>query len=461
MAFHGHLLYPRTASWHLGEGPFEASFWSTPSLEPNPHRYKGMFSLCISILLFCSLSRTVEARGCQVRNHAGRPVDFYWMDVVNWGTYITQTPVPMPNETSFALKTYESHRFFVAWGDEAGEVQSWDPNSIPLNAQFVHRGYDQVVTALVDKNGQLYLQDWDVHEWGMDRLVQAIEQCNLTTSGNVEKEDAQARCVMKQANTIISRFKRERDSIKAQVDKMQTRMAGSFCTGTGRFQTPARRTFEWEGRQVNVLADTGNVSVFHLPAFLDVSGTTNLITGAPPNGTRYLEVFPNPKMKFDASLVEAQAWGRAFVQSQLGGSMQDKTSDKEPLRIFRYDKKEFHAPPCDGICQKLLLPSAEYAATLIMYPQHSKQADRDRTAWYFTTEDANTDIGFTSQGNDAVLFLYKNPTVGYAPALLPQLIPCISMSKEMFVSSTWIRRPVDEKEKRAEGSSNSRVEDEL
>jgi hypothetical protein len=96
-----------------------------------------------------------------------------------------------------------------------------------------------------------------------------------------------------------------------------------------------------------------------------------------------------------------------------------------------------------------------------MYPQHSKQADRDRTAWYFTTEDANTDIGFTSQGNDAVLFLYKNQTVGYAPALLPQLIPCISMSEEMFVASTWIRRPVDEKEKRAEGNSNSRVEDEL
>jgi hypothetical protein len=37
----------------------------------------------------------------------------------------------------------------VAWADEADEVMQWDPDLIPQNLQFVHRGFDQVVIAKV------------------------------------------------------------------------------------------------------------------------------------------------------------------------------------------------------------------------------------------------------------------------------------------------------------------------
>lgn len=60
-----------------------------------------------------------------------------------------QTKQPLPAESSAPIKTFEGHRFFAAFAKDAHAVPSWDPNGIPENAQFVHRGFDQVVTAKV------------------------------------------------------------------------------------------------------------------------------------------------------------------------------------------------------------------------------------------------------------------------------------------------------------------------
>lgn len=65
------------------------------------------------------------------------------------GNYIQQTKQPLPHESSAPIKTFEGHRFFVAFAKEAHKVPSWDPDAIPEYAQFVHRGFDQVVTAKV------------------------------------------------------------------------------------------------------------------------------------------------------------------------------------------------------------------------------------------------------------------------------------------------------------------------
>lgn len=277
---------------------------------------RSLFTPCLALLLVFLLPYHVEGRACQVRNYAGRPVNFYWMDVTNWGNYISQTKVPLPHATSSPLKTYETHRFFAAFADEAAEVPSWDPDSIPLNAQFVHRGFDQVVTALLNEEGQLYLDDWDIHEGEMTRLAQAISTCNQTTSTS---EDEHAACVLAQAGVLVQSLERERDDIEALVSRMETRLDGAFCTGTGRFQTSAKRTFEWEGHQVDVLAETDNLVVFHFPAFLDASATETLLLSAPGNGTRHVDTKPNPKLSFDASLAVRQDWAQGFVNAQLGG----------------------------------------------------------------------------------------------------------------------------------------------
>jgi len=391
-------------------------------------------------LVFLLLPYLTHGRACQVRNYAGRPVNFYWMDVVNWGNYISQTKVPLPHATSTPLKTYETHRFFAAFADEASEIPSWDPDSIPLNAQFVHRGFDQVVTALVNEDGQLYLDDWDIHEGEMARLARAVSKCNETATADYD--DSHAACVLAEAGVLLQSLERERDNIEALVTRMETRLAGAFCTGTGRFQTPSKHSFLWQGRKVDVLAETNNLTVFHLPAFLDASATETLLLSAPANGTRHVDIHPNPKLSFDVSLAARQEWAQGFVSAQLGGKggMEDGNKEEEALHIFRYNQKQVHAPPCDGICQSLSLHPSQYAATLLLYPQHSDQETKEMAAWLFTTEEEGTQIGFTSQGNDAVIFLYKNPEVGYMPALLPQLIPCPGMPKEMFVASQWIRR---------------------
>lgn len=65
------------------------------------------------------------------------------------GNYIQQTKQPLPHESSAPIKTFEGHRFFVAFAKDANDVPSWDPDAIPEHAQFVHRGFDQVVTAKV------------------------------------------------------------------------------------------------------------------------------------------------------------------------------------------------------------------------------------------------------------------------------------------------------------------------
>lgn len=65
------------------------------------------------------------------------------------GNYIQQTKQPLKHESSAPIKTFEGHRFFVAFAKDATDVPSWDPDAIPENAQFVHRGFDQVVTAKV------------------------------------------------------------------------------------------------------------------------------------------------------------------------------------------------------------------------------------------------------------------------------------------------------------------------
>lgn len=357
------------------------------------------------------------------------------MDVTNWGNYVPQSKVPLPHESSFPLKTFDTHRFFAAWADERDAVPTWDPDSIPLDAQFVHRGFDQVVTAKVDEDGRLYLDDWDVHEGEMARVASLIGNC---TSPD---EDVYAACVLAQAGAVVARLERERDGIQAHVETMRRRLAESFCTGTGRFQSPALRSFEWQGHAVDMLADTANLTVFHLPGFLDAAAADTLVVSAPANGTRHVDLRLSPKLAFDAPLLAREAWAKGFVAAQLGVE-EDKEEDKEMLRVFRYNKKEFHAPPCDGYCALLPLPASAYAATLLLYPQAKpQQKTKDRVAWYFTTEEEGGKLGFTSRGDDAVLFLYKTPGVGYAPALLPQLVPCPGTAPEMFVASRWIRRP--------------------
>lgn len=318
-------------------------------------------------------------------------------------------------------------------------MPSWDPDSIPLSAQFVHRGFDQVVTALMNEDGQLYLDDWDIHEGEMARLARAVSKCNETAT--TANEDARVACVLAEADVLVQSLERERDNIEALVSRMETRLAGAFCTGTGRFQTPSTHSFEWQGRQVDVLAETNNLSVFHFPAFLDASATETLLLSAPANGTRHVDIHPNPKLSFDVSLASLQEWAQGFVIAQLDRKrgMEEGEEEKEALHIFRYNQKELHAPPCDGLCQSLPLHPSQYAATLLLYPQHPNQKTTEMAAWLFTTEEEGTQVGFTSHGNDGVLFLYKNPEVGYVPALLPQLTPCPGTPNEMFVASQWIR----------------------
>ncbi len=65
------------------------------------------------------------------------------------GNYIQQTKHPLLPESSAPIKTFEGHRFFAAFARQADQVLKWDPDTIPLHAQFVHRGFDQVVTAKV------------------------------------------------------------------------------------------------------------------------------------------------------------------------------------------------------------------------------------------------------------------------------------------------------------------------
>lgn len=69
------------------------------------------------------------------------------------GNYIKQTKSSLQQASSAPLKTYEGHRFFAAWADEADQVMTWDPDTIPATLQFVHRGFDQVVTAKVKARG--------------------------------------------------------------------------------------------------------------------------------------------------------------------------------------------------------------------------------------------------------------------------------------------------------------------
>lgn len=115
-----------------------------------------------------------------------------------------------------------------------------------------------------------------------------------------------------------------------------------------------------------------------------------------------------------------------------------------------------NSPPCDGHCPLLARPLSEYAATLIMYPKTPAAAtkqppaapaggeDKDArppakgpTAWQFTLPGGEA-AGFVSGGNDAVLFLYKAPG-GYAPELLPRLVPCPMVAATLTVTR-WIPR---------------------
>lgn len=150
-----------------------------------------------------------------------------------------QTKQPLPNESSAPIKTYEGHRFFVAFARDAPQVPSWDPDGISVGAQFVHRGFDQVVTAKVrplDKRsvfasfycggrttgtsflpayhhmslapqlsqinattGELYLDDWDIHEGEMAKLARLIANCSS------EDDEAYAQCVLEKGDAAVQR----------------------------------------------------------------------------------------------------------------------------------------------------------------------------------------------------------------------------------------------------------------
>lgn len=55
--------------------------------DPNRRPMHPILELCGAMNVSSALSselRLEQARSCQIRNFAGEPVDFYWMDVGNW-----------------------------------------------------------------------------------------------------------------------------------------------------------------------------------------------------------------------------------------------------------------------------------------------------------------------------------------------------------------------------------------
>lgn len=117
-----------------------------------------------------------------------------------------------------------------------------------------------------------------------------------------------------------------------------------------------------------------------------------------------------------------------------------------------------YSPPCDGRCPLLSRPTAEYAATLLMYPKTApppprqpgqKVAKEDElpratgpTAWKFTLQ-GGEEAAFVSGGNDAVLLVYKSGS-GYSPEMLPRLVPCPMVEGTLTVTR-WVprRAPVE------------------
>ena len=93
---------------------------------------------------------------------------------------------------------------------------------------------------------------------------------------------------------------------------------------------------------VDVLADTPDVSIYHLKGFLEPYAEA-VLANQNDKEQRLKELWPQDSVAFDAPLIQITKLAEEFVQEQLLEVELNQEKPGEPLRLFQYGESQIHA----------------------------------------------------------------------------------------------------------------------
>ena len=141
------------------------------------------------------------------------------------------------------------------------------------------------------------------------------------------------------------RLEGEHQWMTEQTQRMQSRLAESFCGKKPKQTSPALQSFTWGRTKIHVdlLLDNADLAIYHLKGFLDAATVEALNTSGPAGEARQKDIFPVSTFLWDAPLYNIGKRAEAFAEEYLRAQVLSATSHpREPLRIFSYLGKDIH-----------------------------------------------------------------------------------------------------------------------
>eukprot|EP00981_Chlorochromonas_danica_P004477 scaffold902_cov254-Ochromonas_danica.AAC.23 len=224
-----------------------------------------------SLDLIEAIGAPVNSIPMKVVNHAGRPINFFWIDANNPSNLVSQTSKPLRNSSVANVNSYEGHAFRVKLRDEIPGTET----------DFVKGPSEETVTITFDEDRQQLIADVQSREDELNAKIRRFaEGCQA------RGEDLKT-CLSQEILQEIQKMQDEKKLITHYRNIMANRLRNYTCDDDELETTAPQesRVYNLGGRQypMGLYLDHDDAKIWTLDNFVSNEECQHIIENSRPH----------------------------------------------------------------------------------------------------------------------------------------------------------------------------------
>jgi len=416
-------------------------------------RLSSLLLLLLGVMNSVTVAAPAGSISMRVVNHAGAPIELYWVDTFTpkktgkkEPNLVKQTTKPIRNNSDTSINSYNTHEFLVRFLTPIEGAET----------QFAKGPREEVVTISYDPaTNTMTAKQTTKFDEIMDTIKAATKSCG---QGELRGE-AFSTCV---ANGVIDDVNRLTDS-KSRLEKyrnaMSSRLRNLTCADETMNTTKPIETkkYEVDGQvyEANVLLDLPGANIWYIDNFItdeecDIMkkhGGPKLrrATVAAEDGTSIVsenrkanQASYNLHQKDRESDPLWPLFNRVLAITNSHTGLRLRPDGQEDFTIIQYNVADQYTPHCDGTCDNTPHLPGGRVATAVLYCHVAERGGG--------TTFTKADVFVKPEVGTATFFSYKNIKDGRMDEGYTEHSGCPVLEGEKWITTMWMREGVTAEE---------------
>eukprot|EP01031_Cornospumella_fuschlensis_P028293 gene28292-34161_t len=389
----------------------------------------------------CKKAPPANSVPMKVINHAGQPVNLYWIDMSNRTNLVSQTTKPLRNHSVAQINSYNGHEFMVKLRDGPGGTETI----------FVKGPSEETITIEYDEFEQKLKSKVRTKD---DELMEMVEKHVRTCQAKANTDLAD--CLSQSIQEEVSKMHEVKDTVTSYRNMIASQLRTYTCkdenlTASQPESTKLLRIGD-KVYNVSVFLDLEDAKIWSIDGFVTNDECDYLIDTARPLLSRATVSGEDGKDAFSEHRKAQQAsfdLGADGPEKEKLGSLYSRIlavvnqhasysltpQGQEGLTVIQYDVGDEYTPHCDGACGGSFYKSGGRVATGVMYCQPAQKGG--------AVTFSNADVTLTPARGTGLFFAYKGADGKMDEGSFTEHSGCPVLAGEKWIATAWLREGVE------------------